>query len=483
MTISRTVCLAVALLLAVTGVWADAQASAPTTPSNPTTTSSQGSFSYPKTLIWAVAQFQGEGEWAVRLPLLLIRGWDTLPDHQLSASEQAALKTLWKDDALRSLDRQGSSLRLSLDKKKISGTLSITEPDSTAKSLADLGKKAAQTQGTPDPDTDPPKTLPWKPAWEKDQTNRPWVALDAHDLLTKSKAHYAFTGSVRTVGNYLDVSIQLYSALEEKVIVSWEGRFAPEEATDKMEEASQQFHGALLGRAWSGLAVDSDVAGTRIKVADHWHALPWQTDDLKPGTAILTIEKPGRAPETKTVDLIESSRQKIFLPAGPSPVRRLVLETDPPGALLYLDSTYLGPSPQTIDQPLAVSRVRAESAGWATLAWEIGPETGSPSRRTLSRPEPLPSVPDAKDKFYFSLALFSISLTSTAFAGAWTTEQVELTNAYAAAGDQTGYDLAYSRYQMVSTGYAVGVVLTSGLFVWMMFELGDYLAAAQAGLP
>jgi len=36
---------------------------------------------------------------------------------------------------------------------------------------------------------------------------------------------------------------------------------------------------------------------------------------------------------------------------------------------------------------------------------------------------------------------------------------------------------------LVHGAYVGSVVLTTGLFVWMMFQLGDYLGAAQANLP
>jgi hypothetical protein len=325
--------------------------------------------------------------------------------------------------------------------------------------------------------------LTLRSVWSKGQENRPWKAVDRHDLIVKSQATYVLTGTVRSIGDYLDVRIELYSDLEQKVLGEWEGRFSPEEASDRMAEVSDHFHEILLGRPWAGLSISSVLSGTKIKLGDRWHALPWSTDDLEPGIREILVQNPGLPQEKINVTLEEGRRIAVVIPAGTAIPERLVLETDPPGVSLYLDSQYLGPSPQTVDRPLSTARVRAQAPGWATLAWEVGPDTPSPSRKTLSPPQPLPSIPDAKDRFYFSLALFSISLTATSFASAWTNEQVLLTDAYAAAGNQQGYDLAYSRYQWVQAGYITGVVLTSGLFVWMMFQLNDYLNAAQANLP
>ncbi len=459
---------------------------APTTPagSSPAATPSDVSTSpFPQELKWALAEFQGEGDWTSRLPRLLIRGWDELPEHQLTEAETAVLRAKEKDDALRSLDQQETTLKVALDKKRLLGPLASTEPAATEKSLADLESKAARIRDGKEASDPPPVTLPLRSAWAKGQENRPWFAVDSHDLITKSGSVYAVTGAVRSVGGYLDVSVELYSNWEKRVLSDWTGHFAPEEAAEKMAEVSDQFHEFLLGRSWAGLSVTSTVSGTTVKVDNAWHQLPWWTDDLEPGTFELTVQKPGRPKEKLEVTLEGGHMTPLNLTEGSVSADKLVLETDPPGVSLFLDSQYLGPSPQTIDRPFTIARVRAQGKGWATLTWEVGPKTPSPSQRTLSPPAPLPSIPDAKDKFYFSLALFSFSLTSSAFLGAWTTEQVLLTNSYALSGSQTGYDSAYSRYQLVHGAYVGSVVLTTGLFVWMMFQLGDYLGAAQANLP
>ena len=474
---SRGLTLAAALML-VTGAWSQAQSSA----AGATPSGQNSSSSYPKDFSWAVGEFGGEGEWTSRLPRLLIRGWDALPEHQLTDAEKSALVEKWKDDGLRSIELQKSTLTLALDKKRLAGSLASSEPAATLKSLGDLDAKAALVragQGA----GDPPLTLPLRGVWATGQEQRPWPVFDRHDLVIKAKSLYAVTGTVRLVGGYLDVTVELFSDLENKVLAAWEGRFAAEEASDRMGEVSDKFHGVLLGHSWAGITVTSAISGTRIQMGGQWHLLPWRSDDLSPGRLDMVVQTPGRPNQSLNFSLEEGHRLSVVLPAETVPASRLILETDPPGVSLYLDSQYLGPSPQTIDRPLATTRVRAQAPGWATTTWEVGPKTASPSRKSLSLPKPLPSVSDAKDRFYFSLAAFSFSLTTSAFAGAWTGEQVELTNAYAVAGDQNGYQTAYSRYRLVSAGYLASVVLTSGLFVWMMFQLGDYLGAAQTNLP
>lgn len=499
MTTSRTRTLVLVLVLSAVPAWPDTTPAAATTavtpaaPATPATPApppvAPAGTTYPKDLSWALGEFEGEGDWRARLPLLLTRNWSTLPEHQLSEPERSELRSRVLKATLRLLDQQASQLILDLDKKRLVGPLPTTEPAATDLSLANLEKKKNEARGDGTLGDEVPKTLAFRAVWPPSRDKLPWNSSDGPTLVARASTLYAVTGSFRLVGGYLSVQVRLYSDLERRILSEWEGRFAADEAADRMAEASDHFREALLGRPWAGLVVTSDTE-TRVRVGESWHPLPWSSDDLEPGTVELTLQQAGRPNQTQTVVLENGKRTVLPWNTLPQASDRLVLETDPPGVSLYMDSRYLGPSPQTVDRPLATSRVRAQAPGWQTLAWEVGPATPSPSLGVLSPPREARSVPDAKDSFYLTLAAFSFSLTTSAFVGAWFDEQVQLTNAYATAysanpTDQifSQYTQAYNRAQAVRVGYAASVVLTSGVFVWMMFQLMDYLGTAQASLP
>jgi len=417
------------------------------------------------------------------LPLLLIHSWGPVTDHALTGPEKAQLRQRSVDAALTLLEQQAAGLTLALDKKRLQGPLPSTEPDGTQKALDALASQEDDLRAGRASNLDAPTTLPFRRVWAKDKDSLPWPRTDGPTLAAQTAAWFAVTGSFRLVAGYLSVHVELYSALEGRVLSVWDGRFAPDEASDRMTEAADSFREILLGRPWAGLSVEGGTSDTRVKVAGVWHPLPWSSDDLQPGSLEVVISQPGLPDSQQSITLPTNGR--VSLPWGPATTSpdKIVLETEPPGVSLYLDSQYLGPSPQTVPRPRTTARVRAQAPGWQTAAWEIGPKTASPSRYVLQAPRALPSVQDTKDRFYFSLAAFSASLTATSFLGAWSTEQLELADAYYTAGSASGLNTAYTRYQWVTGAYAAGVVLTSGIFVWMMFELGDYLAAAQASLP
>ena len=441
-----------------------------------------GAQSLPKELSWAWAEFDGTGEWCTRLPQLLVRNWETISEHQLTDGERLALKQRFLRDTLISLEIQTARLQLDLDKKRLVSPLSPSELANSQKSLLELETKIQQARAG-ESSTEPPFRLPLRVLWAAGREGLPWAAQDRRDFLTRSQALYVITGSVRSIAGYLVVTCELFSQLENRVLVEWEGRFSADEAADRMAEASDQFREALLGRPWAALVLTSPHGGTRARLQGQWHSLPWLSDDLVPGTYDLEIQTPGRPDQRQSLSLEKGLRKVLSLDTVPSSAPKLVLETEPPGASLYADSQYLGPSPQTIDRPLATVRIRAQSPGWETLAWEVGPSTISPSRRALSSPRAPLSVQASKDEFYTLMAAVALGLGVSAFTAAATQEQLKLVNYYALSGNLRTYDRAVERWGWYSASNVASVVLTSGLFVWMMVELGDYLDTAQASLP
>lgn len=438
----------------------------------------------PTEVTWAAAEFSGSGEWVARFPLLISRDWKDLTTHVLSESEVRAWQKTTLENNLRALDQKESSLALELDRKRLIGTLSAADVSNAEKSRTDWSKQREGLMAPvrePGPPADP---IPLKPTAASGGSSL-WTGRTGPEVALRSKATYVLLGEVRMVGPALLVKAELYSSLDKRVLTQWIGQFSPDEASEKAAEASDRFRSFLLGRPWAGVSVTSPTPGTRVRWKETWYPLPWTSDQFEPGPLSLGVRFPGHPEEVRTYDLQPEQRTELILEAPVTSVGTLRLETEPPGAFLYQDSRYLGPSPQTIERPLVTHRIRAEAPGWADLAWEVGPQSPEVVFKTLHPPTTPPSVPDAKDRFYVALAAFSFSLTSTTFLGAWWDDRAKLMVYYADRRQDyyANYRKAYDNYWWTGAAYAGGIVLTSGVFVWMMFELADYLGIAEASLP
>ena len=428
----------------------------------------------------AVGQLRGKGLAALQIPRVLFGLLQSIDTHTLKEDERQALNDKSWMANLTALRQQISQQRLDLDRKLLSGTLTAQQISALKVSLqqAQLNLETAKKPGLDSIDLERP--LVW--VWPKGKGGQPWSWSSRDSFALDSNAQYLISGEVHDVGDYLDVTLWLYSVISNQVLADWHGQMAHDEVQAQIISAADRFREYLWGRPWSSLtALGPSVA--HFTIDGVVHALPWQDDELSPGTHHVKFDVPGLSSADQTIELKAGEHRVLSAPSIPSTAPKILVDSDPQGAFVYADSQFLGPAPQEILRPKGTVRVRVQSVGWETSSVDLNPSTPDKIVVHLEKPYKRPSVASRKDSFYWSLAVFSASLTSTAFLGAWSAEQVQLTNAYVLNGSVGGAEVAYARYQEVTALYATGVVLTSAVFVWMMFELADYLDTAQTTLP
>jgi len=171
----------------------------------------------------------------------------------------------------------------------------------------------------------------------------------------------------------------------------------------------------------------------------------------------------------------------LNLEAPADQVQTLDIETQPEGAGLWLDSRWLGVSPLTISRPLSLSRLKVKLDGFETSCWNSAP---LPARIdwTLGLPTTPPdSGAAATGSIWRSRR--SRFADGTILTKDFSDQQVRLVTAYSAGTSVDNYNAAVDRFWLLWYGSQAGLALTTGVFVWMMFTLGDYLTAAQTPLP
>ena len=112
----------------------------------------------------------------------------------------------------------------------------------------------------------------------------------------------------------------------------------------------------------------------------------------------------------------------------------------------------MGPSPQTVDRPLAVTRIRAQAPGFATRSWEHRAADALTSSMVLLPPGPEVSAARLEGP----VLLVAGRLQRQALIGhgiplgAWAQEQAELTSQYATSvtnsAQLANYHKALDRY-------------------------------------
>jgi len=437
---------------------------------------------------WAYAEFQvdptgpADSPWRITLPQLLVKGWEQPEKHVLTEPE----KTAWRG---KNLARQRLEIQKQLDQKALDRSRLLLGPKvkpaevtAAEKAIADL---AAQFEAL---DKATPQSLPESLVLSrKDAPGHegfPSTKTSPQALELESGAYYLLTGKVKIVAGYLSVSVFLTSTLERKVLASWSSTFAPDEAPEQMVLARRTLQEVFLGRPWATLELTSTTEGTSVEVGNYGtETLPWRGETLSPGPLTLKIHRPGLATEVMPVDLLPAQVTRLHLQVPEGEVQTLLLTSEPSEASGTIDSRLLGLTPLRIPRPLSTARITVKLEGFAPTVLELGPKSAPEIDVVLQAQTPSPDVTGARDLYYQLALATTFSMAGAMFLREGADQAYKLALAYANGKSLDNFEAAKLQYEFTWYVSQATLALTTGVFVWMMLSLGDYLNAAQTPIP
>ncbi len=444
----------------------------------------------PTAWTWAYAEFEvdtsgpADTPWRTALPQLLVKEWDHLPSHAISDAERQAWLAVDQETRRRELARQRDQKALDLSRLVLQPVLPTGEPAASEKALAALdaqlaGLDAAPPGGLAD-------SLPFQLIAPSSRPGLPSAASAPAALERESHAFFLVTGTLKLVAGYLNVTVSLTSTLEHRVLAHWNAVFAPDEAPEQMLLARRALQEALLGRPWAAVDFRDELEGTVVSLEGEGRkTLPWIGEFLVPGDHKMTVFRPGLPPEERVVTLTAGQTNTLSLASDTTAAARqmLRLTSEPPGATVTADSRALGITPLELPRPLAVTRVKLRLDGYAPQVIEVQPTTVENLNVVLLPPQLPPDTVAARDRFYVTVTALTASLAATVFLKDAADQAYRLATAYSSGTQAGNFTAAVGQYQLFWYTSQAGLALTTGVFVWMMFSLGDFLAAAQTPLP
>lgn len=464
-----------------------------TTTPVPTATGTSGGLTYTATAWnWAVAEWRPMNLSDDRLPLtrslplLFSKEWETSINHKLSEVEKNTFRQRLLAKARAQLDKEDSRLRLERDRI----LLTSSNPDADLASLATAVDAAAKNRKTVEAVSGAqislPETLPLKKVVPEGQTDvvRP-QGMGPQSLGERVGADYLFTGQVEESAGYLHVVIVLWSVVENRSLHEWSDVFAQAEAAERLKLARESFQEFLLGRPWCALKVEVDPPDAKLYINDKQsQQVPYGNTFLEPGLFQLRVKAAGYEEQKRDLTLVAGQEERWALKLEKSSQGNIQVVSDPPGASLWIDSQFVGITPVSIPHPLGIENLKLTMKDYLPFYGEVLPQGPDLLSLSLKKESTAMGLQEAKDRFYLSLACFSFSLTTTIFLKTFSEQYGNLTAGYASTydGSNTAWNnLVTSSYtqQGLQGCYYAGVALTTGVFVWMMFELGNYLNTAE----
>jgi len=292
-------------------------------------------------------------------------------------------------------------------------------------------------------------------------------------------------GSLEQVDDFFYLDIGVYNRYRDATVYRASTACSGRELASRAEGITKDLKGLVLGREWSALRVESIPSSASIYLDGNFSAAGiLYRPFIDPGTYIVECKAPGYETKRMLVEL-EPRVEEVLLVTLRERARSIFrVETDPPGAEVYLASQWVGTSPVDVTFPGVPAQLVVVREGYrrsfrilsqapeGTVHFDLQPELPV----TYSIRE------DYRDRFYKDFGIFILSIP-VSLVGYSLTEQYSIAYNEAGAGGTSPEDELY-RLRLTSrlcyNLYTVGLFANTFLFIHTAVSAAEYIR--QAGL-
>jgi hypothetical protein len=297
----------------------------------------------------------------------------------------------------------------------------------------------------------------------------------------KAGVDFLVWGRLEPVQGYLYWRVACYGVLLDRELFAAEQVSAPEEVAAAVEAAVGGLAEALLARPWSALVVAPKPADAAVRVDGKAQGggtvtLPF----LEPGPHHVEVSYEGYRTYDETLLLEPSAARRLEVTLTEMPASPVTLASDPPGALVYRDSMYVGVTPlDLLLPPGSIVTYRLVSDGYFDLYETVRTDGVSRVEAALTRKlvDPNEWQEIKRKRFYRSLGALALSVPISVVSYA-----VALDAAVARENTIAGtpeYDTLTRRATIGYAAYLGGIFVSVVLGVRMIRDLRDYVRYAD----
>ncbi|HOX49543.1 MAG TPA: hypothetical protein PLG14_10195 [Spirochaetales bacterium] len=401
----------------------------------------------------------------------------------------AALAARLDEEALRSLEPGVDPLKRA---SQVAEARRRTEE--AAKALAELGslgeaaappaasRASAQAEGAappasgsmPQAGTGPRTTLLWEgnaggglfPATESDPSS----------LLRDKGVSLLVRGQARAFGSYLALDMECFDLALGRPILAFRAYADPADPGSLARDIAARVERAVAGRDFARVELKARPASALV-LADG--GLLGTGDGVlyrfEPGILELAAAAPGRLPESLSLPLGLGDRKTASFDLKRASTGLVLVETDPPGAAVFLDGLPAGKAPARLELEGRRAVASASAPGRESVSVVLQAEGESVARIELPPDDglgPAGRIDLAQRRFYKALGWFVLSLPAT-------TLGYGIQGSYREAAAR-GYDPGMvSAYETSYYAFEIAAAASAALAVNALFRLAAYIRAAR----
>lgn len=419
------------------------------------------------------------------IPSLYLDSLSGIPDHRLTDEEKQSMEEYIVSEALDRLREEAGTLirqRDALFFEKDAGRGQSIQASLERKREEIAGLEAGQYESAELPDSLPLALV--KENMQGDLLEPPGVFLKQY--CQDRGIDFLVTGSLEGVDDFFYLTTEVYNRFTDSVIFRESTACSSRELAARAEGIIPGLTSAVLGRPWAELRVQTTPPSASIYLEGTFSGAgilykPY----IRPGTYILEARAPGYESKRLEIELEPEQQETFHLKLPERVLNTFVVETDPPGADIYLSSMWVGKSPVAVAYPGKPAQLVAVKEGHKRIFTILSEAPGERVFLTLQPETPFDYDirEDFRNNFYRDFGLFVVSIPFT-LVGYSLAEQYSIALSQADSEGETATEKYYRLWRtarLCYNLYSAGLYANTFLFIHAAVSAAEYIG--RAGPP
>ncbi len=437
-------------------------------------------------LPFAATDLEPEDAWLARsIPLLMLETLSPLGEHRLSDAERNARRVRVLEAAQAEAGRALAEETRTRDRlllADLSDDVRADRREAASRRVADARRALDRVMAMEAGAVIVPLTRPIE--FFRGGAELMPAGLTRGQAASQHDLDLILSGSVdRLDREFLVVEIAAYSVAREREVYRDLEVIALDDIAPLVEAMVERVAETVLGRSWAHLTVTTNTPEAALLVDGALVGFGTATSRfLEPGPRRVVVSYESVQRE-ETVVLLPGSAERIEVVLAPPRSGQIAVESEPPGADVYVDSVWQGRTPVELNRPHHTATVLLQREGSLDSRFTIGPQTPDRVVRDLASDIIgwTEQTTAARDRFYRALGFFVVSLPAPIILNG----VYENLSILYASGTPTGLsdresDRLLATANTVYWGYWASVGVSSGLFANLVVQLVRYIRTAES---
>lgn len=285
-------------------------------------------------------------------------------------------------------------------------------------------------------------------------------------------------GALEQIEEYLYVECHAYSAAAGETLLSFGDAVSLDDVDRAVEALATELATVILGRPWGTVRVTAEPADAEIRVDGELVGMgSARVPYLAPGAHDLLVSRTDYAGDEQTVEVVAGSVRDVSVVLRPLAAKTVRIESDPAGAAVYLQSSWQGTTPLSVDVASRPVQGSLRLEGYRETQFLLDQDSPERRRYILSPAvgDPAALFERRKDAFYAALGWFVLSVPVPLVASGVRDTMVTAYEQSISADRSRFIALA----NVFHGSYLGGLALSGGLLVNAALKLAGYIMAGD----